>query len=72
MRRIPTQTLRTNKTNKNRSIVVAILVAIGLVALTIKVEDSRTANRIAYAKANNCTWHYTGTFYGDDRDSVCK
>ena len=72
MRRIPTQTLRTNKTNKNRSIAVAILVAIGLVALTIKMEDSRTTNRIAYAKANNCTWHYTGTFYGDDRDSVCK
>ena len=72
MRRIPTQTLRTNKTNKNRSIAVAILVAIGLVALTIKIEDGRTANRIAYAKANNCTWHYTGTFYGDDRDSVCK
>ena len=72
MRRIPTQTLRTNKTNKNRSIAVAILVAIGLVALTIKIEDSRTANRIAYAKANNYTWHYTGTFYGDDRDSVCK
>ena len=72
MRRIPTQTLRTNKTNKNRSIVVAILVAIGLVALAIKIEDSRTANRISYAKANNCTWHYTGTFYGDDRDSICK
>lgn len=75
MRRIPTQTLRTNKTNKtnkNRSIAVAILVAIGLVALTIKIEDSRNANRIAYAKANNCTWHYTGTLYGDDRDSVCK
>ena len=50
MRRIPTQTLRTNKTNKNRSIAVAILVAIGLVALVIKIEDSRTANRLAYAK----------------------
>ena len=72
MRRMPTQTLRTNNTDKARSIAVAILIAIGLVALMIKIEDSRTANRIAYAKANNCTWHYTGTFYGDDRDSVCK
>ena len=49
-----------------------LLITFGLVALTIKIEDNREASRLAYAKANNCTWHYTGTFYGDDRDSVCK
>lgn len=49
-----------------------LVIALGMVALGMMVEDRREANRQAYAKVHNCTWHYTGTFYGDNRDSICK
>lgn len=71
MARHQKQTLKQQLKNSWK-VLVMLLITFGLVALTIKIEDNREANRLAYAKANNCTWHYTGTFYGDDRDSVCK
>ena len=71
MARHQKQTLKQQLKN-NWKVLVMLLITFGLVALTVKIEDNREANRLAYAKANNCTWHYTGTFYGDDRDSVCK
>ena len=65
------QTLKQQLKN-NWKVLVVLVVALGMIALGIAVEGHREANRQAYAKSHNCTWQYTGTFYGDDRDSVCK
>ena len=48
--------------------VIAILL---LLAGIILVSNHRNARMERYAKANNCTWHATGSYYGDDRDFVC-
>lgn len=65
------QTLK--KQLKNNSEIVALLVmVIGTIALMMAVENHREANRQAYAKAHNCTWHWMGTMYGDNRDYICK
>lgn len=65
------QTLKQQLKN-NWEVVMMLVIAFGMVALGIMVEDRREANCQAYAKTHNCTWHYTGTFYGDNRDSICK
>lgn len=65
------QTLKQQLKN-NWEVMIMLVIALGMVALGMMVEDRREANRQAYAKAHNCTWHYTGTFYGDNRDSICK
>lgn len=51
--------------------VIAAVLMLGLIALGI-IEDRRRVNYEAYAKANNCVWHATGTWYGDDRDFICR
>lgn len=65
------QTLKQQLKN-NWKVVIMLVIALGMVALGMMVEDRREANRQAYAKTHNCTWHYTGTFYGNNRDSICK
>ena len=40
--------------------------------ISIAVVDRRHTNMAQYATQNNCTWHYTGNLYGDNRDYTCK
>lgn len=63
---------RKQQLKNNWKVVIMLVIALGMVALGMMVEDRREANRQTYAKTHNCTWHYTGTFYGDNRDSICK
>lgn len=65
------QTLKQQLKN-NWEVPVVLAIVFGMIALGIVVEGRREANRQSYAEAHNCTWQYTGTFYGDNRDSVCK
>ena len=45
-----------------------ILLAFAGIAL---IQDHRNRRMKEYAKVNNCTWHATGSMYGDDRDFIC-
>lgn len=57
---------------KRISIVVAVLVVLGLVALVVIVNLKRAFDLHEYAIANDCAWTWQGTAYGDDRDYMCK
>jgi|LSQX01.1.fsa_nt_gb hypothetical protein len=61
-----------SKLTINWDIVVVLILTLAMVVLGIIKEDRRRVNREAYAKVYGCTWHATGTWYGDDRDFVCK
>lgn len=55
---------------KNIMIVVLIVIAAFMAAEIIGMK--RAENLRNYAIANDCTWTWQGTAYGDDRDYVCK
>lgn len=55
-----------------KNIVIAVLIAIIVILLGLGVNAKRTYDLEQYAKVNNCTWYWTGTAYGDDRDYICK
>lgn len=52
-------------------VILAIIIALITVFVVSKL-NARDARMASYAENNNCTWHYTGTMYGDDRDLICK
>lgn len=43
-----------------------------MVAVVYAINTHRAAQLASYAAANNCTWSYNGTAYGDSRDYTCK
>lgn len=43
-----------------------------MVAVVYAINTHRAAQLASYAATNNCTWHYNGTAYGDNRDYTCK
>lgn len=57
---------------KIKNIVIALLIILVLVALGVIRELKTQNNMIQYATTNNCTWSWQGTYYGDDRDYICK
>lgn len=63
-------TRQTKQTIKQTALVISLFVAL----LSIFIIDGARKDRMmdAYAKENNCTWYATGTWYGDDRDFICK
>lgn len=56
----------------NKNIIIAILAGAVVVLAGVIVNIKRANDLREYALANNCTWTYQGTAYGDDRDYVCK
>lgn len=58
--------------SKNDSILTTACMAIAFVAVMFGMGQYEDAQMARYAQQNNCTWHATGTFYGDSRDYVCK
>lgn len=63
------------KTQTKRDIaafVIAGVVCVMLIMLGVIIGLKRTLRMTNYAMANDCTWHYQGTAYGDDRDYICK
>lgn len=57
---------------KNDSILTTACIAIAFVAVMFGMGQYEDAQMARYAQQNNCTWHATGSFYGDSRDYVCK
>ena len=53
------------------TVVLAIIITLMSMFIISKL-NAREARMNEYARNNNCTWHYTGTAYGDDRDLICK
>lgn len=53
------------------TVVLAIIIAL-ITAFIISKLNTREMRMNEYARNNNCTWHYTGSAYGDDRDLICK
>lgn len=64
---------QTTKTkNQPNTITLIICIIITALAVAYAIGQREHANMVQYAAANNCTWHATGTMYGDDRDYVCS
>ncbi len=56
----------------NKNILITLL-ACAVVVLAGVIVNIKKANDLRnYAIANDCTWTYQGTMYGDDRDYICK
>ena len=63
-------TRQTKQKIKQTALIISAVVAL----LSIYIIDGMRKDQMmdAYAEANNCTWYATGTWYGDDRDFICK
>lgn len=48
------------------------LVCVIVILLGVIFGLKRTLRMQSYAAANNCTWVWQGSYYGDDRDYICK
>ncbi len=57
---------------KTKNVIIAVLSVVVVLLLGVLVNLKRANDLAEYARANNCTWYATGSYYGDDRDYVCK
>lgn len=57
---------------KTKNIVIGVLVLIIVMMLGVIVNLKHTYDLEMYAATHNCEWTATGSFYGDDRDFICK
>lgn len=69
MRHYTKQTQPKNNISLTISIVCAI---VAVFAVSFGIGEHRNAQMTAYAAQNDCEWVYQGTWYGDDRDYICK
>lgn len=60
----------TNMKIKNIAIVLLTVAVAGLLGVVISLK--RAYDLREYSIANNCEWVYQNTYYGDDRDYICK
>lgn len=58
--------------DKIKNIVIVVLIVIAALMAAEIIGMKRAENLRTYAIANDCTWTWQGTAYGDDRDYVCK
>lgn len=58
--------------NKIKKYAIAVLAIVVVLLLGVIVNLKRAYDLREYSIANNCTWTYLNTAYGDDRDWVCK
>lgn len=57
---------------QKKNIIIGVLACAVLVLAGVIINFKKTNDLRNYAIANNCTWTYQGTMYGDNRDYVCK
>lgn len=57
---------------KNNSTLTIACIAVAFVAVMFGLGQREAAQMARYEQANNCTYHATGSFYGDSRDYVCN
>lgn len=55
-----------------KNLIIAGLILTIAVMLVAGASEKKANELHEYATANNCTWVYQGTAYGDDRDYICK
>ncbi len=60
--------------NKNtiKNIIIIVLSIVILITLAGLINLKRAFSLREYAIANDCEWTWQGTYYGDDRDYICK
>ena len=63
---------RKNKNSKTESRIILAILLVVLFAIAGIIGQIRQHSRDEYARRNNCEWRATGSFYGDDRDFICK
>lgn len=57
---------------KVKNIVIVVLIIAVVIMLGVIRSLKRAYSLREYAIANDCTWQWQGSVYGDDRDYVCK
>lgn len=62
---------KNNRKDKKSILLVIMLVFVAILGV-VAVRQHKVIGMLEYATQNNCTWHANGTFYGDNRDYVCK
>ena len=70
--RVAEQKIRRQKMTKTTKIVIAVIAGVIVLALGVGLNLKRAFDLRNYAIANNCEWVWQGTWYGDDRDYICK
>lgn len=63
---------RAKQTPQNNNSILIISMIAAAIAIAFAIGEHRRANMVQYAANNNCSWHYNGTAYGDNRDYTCK
>lgn len=58
--------------NTAKNWLIAILATVVVLLLGVVLNLKTAYNLREYAIANDCTWVWQGTAYGDDRDYICK
>ena len=59
------------KEKRKTIVIVALAITVALL-LGVVLNLKRAYSLREYSIANNCSWTYLNTAYGDDRDWVCK
>lgn len=62
----------TKKQNQAESRIFGIIAISIILFIAFGIGQIRQNSRNEYALRNNCKWYATGSFYGDDRDFICK
>lgn len=57
---------------RQTKILIAVLAVLAVIAGLVIVNYNRALDLRAYAEAHDCAWTWQGTWYGDDRDYICK
>lgn len=55
-----------------KQLILAVVALVGCATFYVAYQIKSASDLHEYAIANNCTWQYQGTMYGDDRDYICK
>ena len=64
--------IKETKMTKTTKIVIAVVAGVIVLALGVGLNLKRAFDLRDYAIANDCEWVWQGTWYGDDRDYICK
>ena len=59
-------------TTKSSTLTISICIVITALSVAFAIGERTNAQMDVYAAQNDCEWVYQGTWYGDDRDYICK
>ena len=61
-----------NNIKDKKGILIVIMLALIAILGVAAIRQHKVIGMQEYATQNNCTWYSNGTFYGDNRDFICK